>query len=1066
MVALNSKYRRVVFRIAIHLTLTTLLLFNYLIPKALCSQINLPFRDIGPVQTGGRVTAVLGIPGDYNTYYLGAAGGGLWKTTDGGQKWTGIFTHGPSSSIGAIAVDPHDADVIWVGTGETTLRNGSIDGHGLFRSPDGGKTWQLMGFAHSGQIGSILINPKNSNDILLGVMGHQWGANEDRGIFRSEDGGKTWQKVLYVNSFTGCPKIERDPKNPQILFAAMWEAHRRPWQLIDGGVGSGIYRTNDDGKHWQKLTQGLPPGPLGKVTVALAPSNPSRVYALIEAKDGRLWRSDNAGNSWTLVSNDHSLAARPFYFTHMEVSPDNENVLYFASLNLLESDDGGKTVHRIDPGVHSDYHALWVDPATGKHIYTGNDGGAYETNDGGIGWQKFGNIPLGQFYAAAAATIPGMPPGAPFLICGGLQDNNGWCGKSSDLDRTDVSGIDWHSVVGGDGDYLVPAPSDPNIIYVTAATVSTGAVYRLDVRTGISRFIRPYWPIAHEMGTDKLKYRFNLSTPVAVSRSDSNVAYVGTSVVFKTTDGGVHWDAISPDLTQNDKSKQQIGGGPIEPEISGSENYDTILSVSIAPTDPNVLWVGTDDGLVWVTRDDGKHWSNVRPHLQGTPDWSRVYQVGVSPFDPGTAYIAMNADRMDDTHIYVYRTHDFGKTWTSITTGLPEDAPGHVVREDPNKKGLLMVGTDRGVYYSLNDGDNWYPANKDFPTTPVWDLHFVKTAHAAVLATHGRGIFVFDNLRPIEEMDPTGSNGLYVFTPSPGILYHLQRWGEPTIPYYSVPNVAPGVDITYVLSGQASSGSVKAVIKDAQGTAIAHLGGPAKEGLNSLVWNMRYDGPTPLFAEQPPGRRPSEFRRFFAPMVVPGHYTVDVSYNGQVMERGIDVVPDPRFSVSQYDYRKHVEVALDLRDEMNSMDEMLNQLAELEQQLSQREKDLPKNASSGQLGQQIQSLTSKVTALEDKFLTPGIQLSAGEDNLHALMRLYLQIQRTAMTMFTTYIYLPDPSMEEAVKEQRSDLLASLSDYNRLVQAEVSNLNTGLSAAGLSPIKGITIVKIPQTRGSL
>lgn len=1061
-----GNYKGILFRKAIHCVFGGVVLCVCLTAVNARGQINLPFRNIGPSQTGGRVTTLTGIPGNYLTYYIGAAGGGLWKTTDDGQHWTGIFTHGPSASIGSVAVDPKNLDVIWVGTGENSLRNGAIDGHGLFRSDDGGKTWKLMGFADAGQIVTLSINPDNPNDVLVGIMGHQWGPNENRGIFRTEDGGATWTKVLYVNSLTGCSNIARDPENPEILFAAMWQAYRRPWEMIDGGPGSGVYRSRDDGKTWQKLTEGLPGGPLGKVTVAIAPSHPSTVYALIEAKNGRLWRSNNSGDSWTLVSNNHALSARPFYFNHLAVSPSNENVLYFASLNLLESDDGGKSVHRIDEGVHSDYHAIWVDPKNGKHVFVGTDGGAFETNDGGIGWQKFGNIPFGQYYAVAAAATPGMPPGSPYIICGGLQDNNGWCGPSSNLNRVNVSGIDWRAYIGGDGDYVVPAKSDPDIIYMTAATVSTGAVYRYDVKSGLSQFIRPYWPITHEVGTDKLKYRFSLSTPIAVSRTDPNTVYLGTNVVFKTTDGGQHWRVISPDLTQNVKSKQQIGGGPVEPEISGSENYDVILSVSIARTNPNVLWVGTDDSRVWVTRDDGAHWTNATPQLKSMPDWSRIYQVGVSPFDPGTAYIAVNADRMNNTHIYVYRTHDYGKTWTEIVNGLPANVPGQVVREDPNKKGLLFLGTDRGVYYSLDDGNHWNPANRHFPTTPIWDLHFIKQEHSVVLASHGRGIFVFDNLRPLEEMADAQGKNFYAFTPSPGVLFNTHRWGRPTIPYYSVPNYVPGVHIDYLIKGQGSRSSggmgpgarhVMAVIKNEQGHVVAHLTGPAREGLNSVVWRMRYESATPLEIEPAQRRRrPSPFRSF-GPMVLPGHYTVDLTYNGDTVHQSIVVSPDPRLNIPPETFRRHVEIGVGIRNEMDAMDRMLNQLTSLRRQLESREQASHGNAS---LSSQIDSLSGKASGLWDKFLTPGIQYSAGEDNLHALMRLYLKIQRTAFEMFGTYAYVPDASLAEAIQSQGSELRANISDYNQLVQTDLRQLNRALTAAGLNPIRGVNTVAVP------
>src|SRR5437016_4774816 len=565
---------------------------------------NLKFRNLGPSVAGGRVAAVVGVPGDRNVYYVGAAAGGVWKTIDGGDSWEAVFKDQATSSIGAVALAPSNPNVVWVGTGESNPRNDVVDGRGVFMSPDAGKTWQFMGLGDVGQVSQIVIDPANPDIVFVAALGHVWAPNAERGVYRTADGGKTWQKVLFVNDSTGAAHLVMVPGNPRMLFAGMWQFVRRPWELVSGGAGSGIYRSKDGGLTWERLNQGLPSGLTGNTAVAVGPTNPSHVYALVETKQGMLWDSKDQGDHWAKVSDFHGLSTRPFYFSLLHVSPADDRKLFFSSYLLLRSDDGGKTTTPIDRGVHVDHHALWIDPQNPDRMIQGNDGGVYVTETGAKSWRYLNNLPIEQFYMVAADN------NTPYMLCGGLQDNNAWCGPSSNVGgggggggaggaAGGLNGSEWFTVTGGDGEYAVPAPSDSTVLYVDS---QNGNITRLDLKTGQTRSLRPERVGGSETARANVKYRFNWTSPIAVSRSDANVVYFGGNVVFKTSDGGDSWTAISPDLTRNDKAKQVTSGGPVNYDISGAETYNTILSITLAPSDANVIWVGTDDGLVQVTR--------------------------------------------------------------------------------------------------------------------------------------------------------------------------------------------------------------------------------------------------------------------------------------------------------------------------------------------------------------------------------------------------------------------------------------------------------------------------------
>ena len=1070
---------------------------------------NLEFRNLGPAVGGGRVAAVAGIPGIPNVYYVGAAAGGVFKTENGGITWKAIFEHEATASIGALALAPSNPSIVWVGTGESKVRNDVIDGRGVYVSGDAGHTWKFAGLGDVGQISQIIIDPTNSDVVYVAATGHAWAPNPDRGVFRTTDGGKTWKKVLFVNDTTGAADLTIQPGNARVLFAAMWEFRRYPWTLVDGGSSSGIYRSTDGGDTWKKLTQGLPEGPMGRIAVAVAPTNPNHVYALLAAKRGMLWQSPDLGDTWTQVSDNHAYDIRPFYFSRLMVSPENENKIYFLSLNLLESDDGGKTSHPADRGVHVDHHALWIDTKDPQRMIQGNDGGVYVTTDGAKSWRYLNNLPIEQFYMVSASSE------VPYSLCGGLQDNSAWCGPSSNLGGRAVGGADWYTVTGGDGEYAVFAPSNPSIIYVDS---QNGSITRLEKKTHLTRYIRPYLEGVEEMKPADLKYRFNWTSPIAVSATDANELYLGGNVVFKSTDSGRHWTPISGDLTRNDKSKQEVAGGPVQHDISGAESFDTILSITLAPTDPKLIWVGTDDGLVQVTRDGGKNWSNVSP--PGAPEWARVYQVGVSPFDAGTAYVTYDAHELDNPHPYVYKTADYGKTWTSIASGLPPDSPAHVVRENPNLRGFLVVGTDTGLFYSQDEGEHWQPLKANFPTVPIYDLLFVKASDDLVVATHGRGLFVLDDIRPLEQMNAKiQDSDFQLVSTAPGTLFHHWRGNMFGVASdYTAPNAPEGVVIDYFLKkeieqrrgggpggpggagggaggaasatqggqegqgGQAgpggaegpegqSEGPVKIAFTDEHGNPVATEHGPSKAGINRFVWSMRYDGPQRLTFERQTEQ--SEFAEFFGrgrgPQILAGKYHMVITVGEHKAEADVSARPDPNLKIDPENFRAALRYSLEVRNEVTALNTMLNRVDAMQKTLSAfqgtvrasddndlKKKFQPLMGKSAQLAKKLQALKDSVYNSQ---LQPGT-----EDDLHYLAAFNSKV--SDLTGFGAFSYGEPPT--QLALDQKAELTKELeqhlADFNKVIQTDVATYNKDAFALGAPTLyagEAISVKKIPE-----
>jgi photosystem II stability/assembly factor-like uncharacterized protein len=1045
-------------------------------PKDVFAQLK--FRNLGPAIAGGRVTAVAGIPGDPRVYYVGAAGGGVFKSTDGGLSWKPIFTHEATSSIGAIAVAPSNPNLIWVGTGEANNRNDVIPGAGVYLSTDAGRTWRSMGLKNVGQIGRIVIDPHDADHVVVAALGQEWSAGPDRGVYVTTDGGKTWRKTLFVNDHTGAIDVAMAPGNGHVLFAATWQTLRQPWMLHDGGPGSGIWRSTDGGETWKRLHKGLPQGTIGRIGLAIAPSDPERVYALLEAPIGKgtLFASDDLGHRWHEVSDNHAYNVRGFYFTTLEVAPNDPDRIYFLGFQLLESDDGGKTARVIDQPVHVDHHAMWIDPSDPKRMIQGNDGGAYLSLDGGKTWRFLDGLPIEEAYSVAADSR------WPYDLCTGLQDNSAWCGPSSTLADNVVSGQDWYVVAGGDGEYAVPAPSNPDIIY---ADSEDGAISRFDRKTRQSLFIMPYLHgpgFINDLATFAQKIRFNWTPPIAVDPKDANTVYVGGNVLLKSTDGGLHWQTISPDLTRNDKAKQQLSGGPIHYDLSGAETYDTLLSIQVAPSNPQVIWTGSDDGVVSVTRDGGAHWSRVTP--PHAPAWSRAYQIDVSPSHAGTAYVAFDAHELGDNRPYAYATTDYGRSWRAIDGGLPKDGSVMVVRADPNHPGVLAAGTMRGVWISRDGGRHWQQLKANLPTMPVFDLKFVRGD--LVLASHGRGLWVLDHFTPVAELDPQAlPKQLKLFTPSTGIEY--QRWnrGEGAEPSFVTPNAPNGVIIDYSLPKKLKrtkqqkamhQSPVKIEIRDASGELIATRYGRARYGDNRFVWHMNYDRPTATDFQKPPVQgKPPAWARTPSPEVLPGTYTVSVTADGHTQTASARVIADPNQPPALAAQRRALALALEARSQLDALNRMLNRISAMQAQLAafrhgvaSEANDIDVSVRAHAKAQQTlltqgEALGKELGKLKDSVYNPKVQHKVPEDNLHQLTDLHDALEMQSGVLASLGVQAPTGPLRSIQRELTGELDAKLAAYNSLLSGDIAAYNRAAYAAGaptLAAGKPITVAAPP------
>lgn len=982
----------------------------------------LTWRSIGPFR-GGRALAVTGVIGDTHIYYFGSTGGGVWKSTDGGLSWRPMTdkVKDMSPSIGAIAVAPSDPNVIYAGTGEACIRGDIIAGNGVYKSTDGGKTWSASGLQDTVAIGRLIVHPKNPDIVYVAALGHPFGANAERGIFRSTDGGKNWTKVLYKDENTGGIDLAFDPANPNIIFAALWQARRSPWGMDSGGPGSGLYRSTDGGSNWKRLSShGLPEGILGRIGVAVGYGNSNRIWALIEADKGGLFRSDDGGENWTLVNSDRQYRQRAFYYTHVFADPRSADGVYVLNTGMYRSNDGGRTFRPIRV-PHGDNHGLWVDPGDPDRMIESNDGGANVSTNGGASWTAQSNQPTAQFYHVVTDNR------FPYYVYGAQQDNS-TVGIASASEHGGIDRPSWYPVGGGESGYVAPDPRDPEIVY---AGSYGGEITRYDRHTEQEQNITP-WPV-NPIGWAAVdqKYRFQWTEPIVFSPNDPNALYFAAQVLFKSTDQGKSWQVISPDLTRNDPSKQQSAGGPITKDNTGVEVYSTIFSVVESPLQKDLIWAGSDDGLIHITTDGGKNWADVTPKKM--PEWGTVSMIEASPYNAGTAYVAVQRHKMDDFTPYAFKTTDFGKTWTSITNGIPAGTYVHAIREDRKRQGLLYAGTEKGVYVSFDDGANWQSLQLNLPVSPAYDLYLHDKD--LIVATHGRSFWILDDIAPLQQYNPQLANEdvhLYMPSaashtvfgggfggggggavgqnpPSGAVIYYSLKTAlktpegkrgaegsgqtkpsaegkEPAEnkPAGSAEPAQPG-------STPATSGETEAATKnppitleilDQKGQVVRRYPPksppeeegpeagaeprpqqarnlPAEAGINRFVWDLRYEGASRV-PHSPLWAGSTEGAE-----ALPGTYQVRLTVSGKAYTAPLEIKRDPRTTASPQDMEKQFDLLIKIRDRVTQTHDAVNQIRSIREQITALNKRLEKDPHAKVIADAGKQLDKKMTGVEE-----------------------------------------------------------------------------------------------------
>ena len=879
----------------------------------------LGMRNIGSAAMSGRVAAVAAMPGkDGKTLlYVGAATGGVWKSTDSGTTFKPVFDKQNVQSIGALAIDPSNPETVWAGTGEAWTRNSVSIGDGIYKSTDGGETWSNMGLPGSERIAKIIVDPHAGNTVYACVPGRLWSDSADRGLYKTTDGGKSWTLVLKgANLSTGCSSISMDPKNPDVIFAGLWDFRRKGWTFRSGGESptaksaSGLYRSADGGKSWTEITdaanKGFPHKPFGRIAVTIAPSDPKIVYAFVESTDSALFRSDDGGRTWDKRDKSQMMVWRPFYFANLIVDPANPDHLFKPDLTLIQSLDGGKSFAATGGGTHGDFHDVWIDPTDSKHVIAGDDGGLWQSYDGGNKWWKQNNLPISQFYHVSVDETD------PFHVYGGLQDNACWVGDSAYPGG--IGNAQWENMCGGDGFWMFSDPADPDYLY---AETQGGDVIRVNRHTHESRVVKP------QANYDE-KLRWNWNTPIALSPNEKGTIYMGAQFLFRSRDHGQSWDRISPDLTSNDplKQKQEESGG-VTVDNSAAETHTTIYSISESPKQAGLIWVGTDDGNVQVTRDGGKSWSNVVHNARGVPEHSWVSWVQASPFDAGTAYVAFDRHTFGDMAPYIYATHDYGKSWIALVS--PKDTRGlrgyvHVVREDPVKTGLLYAGTEFGLWISIDGGRDWAQFKAaDFPAVAVRDIAIQDRDASLVLATHGRGIWIVDDITPLRALDAKVIDSEATFLPTKPIQQRIDAYGgwSEGDASFTGPNPTGGADIAYYQKSRHLFGKLRIDVIDAKGDVLDTIPASVRRGINHVYWSMRAKPP-----RVPPAAQIA-FSSTQGPRVPPSTYTVRMTKGQQTYETKIDVGLDRRATYSAADRQAQYDAALRVRDLFGEMSDLV-----------------------------------------------------------------------------------------------------------------------------------------------
>ena len=1069
------------------------------------------FRYIGPV--GNRATAVVGIPGNPKVYYVGAASGGILKSTDGGVHWDPIFDDQPVSSIGSLAVAASDPNIVWAGTGESFIRSHISVGNGIYKSLDAGKTWKLMGLEKTGRIANVIIDPRNPDIVLACALGHAYGPQPERGVFRTTDGGKSWEKTLFVDENTGCSDLGMDPNNPRILFAGMWQLEIHTYGRKSGGPGSGLFKSTDEGATWKRLEgHGLPHPPVGRIAVRVAQKDSNRAYALIETGDGvpldgkptqsgQLWRSDDGGENWQLVNSDRQIRGRTHYYTREEISPDNENEVYFFTSAFSRTLDGGHTLTNMPATPGGDNHEMWIDATNGDRMAVVNDGGVSISVNRGHTWDRI-QLPIAQIYHVT------LDDQIPYFVYGNRQDGPSFRGPSNSLQfggfgGSQISRSVWHPVAGSESGFATPDPVDNNIIWSsgTGAGSVSGAVTRFDERNHQAREVEVWPENVSGASAAEVKYRFNWEFPVTISPHEHNKVYVGSQFVHVTADGGNSWQIISPDLTRNERSRMGISGG-LTPDNIGVEYAGTVFAIAESPKEAGVIWAGTNDGYVQITRDGGKNWTNVTKNIPNLPEWGTVSNIEASRYDAGTAYITVDFHQMNNRDPFAYKTADYGKTWTAITNGIPHSmlSYAHCIREDPVRKGQLYLGTENGLYISFDDGKIWQPLQSGLPHAPVYWIAAQERFHDLALATYGRGFWILDDITALEQLTPEIlTSNAHLFAPRD--VYRFRSVAQPAAVSYDPAagqNPPYGAPINFYLKLKlGEKDSVRLTISDASGKTVRELacreareegarraarpggpgaggeegeGGPScevKPGINRVWWNLRFEPGTeiklrtsPLYAPDvkvgPEGWRPASGTSRISLLAPPGSYTVTLTAGEEKSSQRLNVLKDPHSAGTENDIQTQTQFLSGLQDQMNAVAASVNQIEFIRAQLQTLEKEM--EMGSDDTGKAIRKaaddLEQKLMEVEGKV----IQLKStgrGQDDVRWPPMLASKISYLAEQ--TGSSDFPPTTQQLAVGEElkkQGDQFEK--DYQQILTKDVSSFNAMLRDKNIPNI----VIKTP------
>jgi photosystem II stability/assembly factor-like uncharacterized protein len=1045
------------------------------------------FRFVGP-RVGNRIASVAGVPGDPSTYYAGAASGGVWKSTDGGNRWTPIFDKQPVAAIGALAVAPTDPNVIWAGTGEAwVIRDSDVIGNGIYKSTDAGKTWTNMGLQETGRIGRIIVHPSNPDIVFACALGRATGPQQERGVFRTVDGGQHWERVLFAGENIGCSGLSMDPHNPRVLFAGMWQLEMHTWAEFSGGPGSSVYVSRDGGTKWTRIEEhGLPHSPVGKIDVAVAPTNSNRVFALIQTKDqGSVWRSDDAGSHWRAINYQRALIGRAGYYIRIAVSTGNDNEVLVANSSFHQSLDGGQNFQEVRWG--GDTHDIWIDPANPDRFVITDDAGLIITTVHGRGFHRV-TLPIGQMYHVA------VDDQTPYYFYSNMQDDGNMRGPSVPIDSQETG---WDRHMGGcESGFTIPDVADPNVVW---ATCYGDEVTRWDARTKAARSVSPYLHTLDAPPTD-IKYRCHWTSPLAVDPFDHNVVYYGCQVIFKTTNGGQSWTVSSPDLSTQDSSRIVSSGGIVGDNL-GQFYGEVVFSIAPSKIQKGLIWAGTNDGQLWYTKDGAANWTNVTKNISGLPAWGTISSIAPSTFDAGTAYIAVDYHMMDNRDPFIYKTTDFGKTWKPISGNLPKHPLAYVrtVAEDPNCAGLLFAGTGNGLYYSLDDGGHWTALQAGLPHAPVTWAVVQKEFHDLVISTYGRGLYILDDITPLEQLAKSRSDAPTVlFEPRPA--HRFVRGGQAMLNFSL--KAAPKDPVEIEILGP-------------DGKTIRKLKTKAHVGINRVKWDMHYESPRLIALRtattenphiwQEPRFRDADSRPIthwgispaeVGPMVAPGKYSVRLTVAGQSLTQPLTVLPDPRIPTSQADIELSVKTQLRIRDDITRASDTLNQIEWLRRQIEiietmlrppkKKEKERPPSAEpddfdepepalaedeaqskrKAELLKTVEEMDKKLQIIEFKLVTPS-QLNSDDKYFVEADKVYLNLIWLNAEVGTGggdvaggADFAPTDTALDLLQAIETELAGAVADYQKLIEQDLPAFNhvlnehnlAAVTAAGAAPSK--------------